>query len=236
MRALLTLILVTIVSGAIAQETGVLPPLIKTYSTAVVTEEKCCGWQDIPKGAEQQALETLRGRAYRNGIVLQLQLDGDRSLKFIDDTAVGGSCEMYTMCRKHRLIGYWPKHRQYIVEVTLWEGQEAFLVSSRDGRLLPVAGPPLLSPSGEYAIAVDSLAYPNGYSELIDLRQDLPTGSRLGNLPACPGRRELFGLRPFPVWLDNSQVAFEGQSLDPNDSPNAKQILRIVDGKPEWEC
>jgi hypothetical protein len=237
-RALFALILSTISLGAFAQETGVLPPLITTYSLAVVVKEKCCTWQKdvpVPDSADREALEKLRDRAYRNGIVLQLQLDGDRSLKFIDNTSVGESCEGHDGCRKHRLIGWWPEHRQYIVDVALWEGREAYLVSARDGRLLRVASPPLLSPSGEYAIALDGVAYPNEGSELIDLRQETLKGSRLPRLPNCPGTKPQSWLRPDPRWLDATRIIFEGSSIAPID-PDAKQVLRIVDGKPEWEC
>ena len=243
MRAFLALLLAAVAPGVFAQEIGALPPLITTPSIAVVVQEKCCDWQSqrqhisVPDSADRAALEKLRDRAYRNGIVLQLKLDNDRSLKFIDNTIVGESCEGYDGCRKHRLIGYWPSHRQYIVEVALWEGLEVYLASARDGRLLPVGSPPLLSPSGKYAIGVDnSIGYPNGGLELIDLRQATPIGIRLPGLPSCPGTGQEYGLRSNPVWLDDSRGGFQGESPFPNDDPNAKQILRIVDGKPEWEC
>ena len=237
MRHLLALILAATTSGALAQETGVLPPFITTYSIAVVVQEKCCDWQSqqvaVPDSTDREALEKLRGRAYRNGIVLQLQLDGDRSLKFVDNTIVGDSCDGYDGCRKHRLIGYWPKQRQYIVDVDLWEGRDTYLVSARDGRLLRVGSPPLLSPSGEYAIGVDkSIGYPNEGLELIDFRQDPPTGRRLPSLSSCPWTKPQLWLRPDPRWLDDTRIIFEG-SLDPVQfDPDIKHILRIVDGRP----
>lgn len=240
MRGLLAVILGATTSGALAQETGVLPPFITTYSIAVVVQEKCCDWQGrhvpVPDSPDREALEKLRDRAYRNGIVLQLRLDGERSLKFVDNTIVGESCDGYDGCRKHRLIGYWPKHRQYVVDVDLWEGRDTYLVSARDARLLRVGSPPLLSPSGEYAIGIDnSIAYPNGGLELIDLRKDPPTGIRLPGLPSCPGTKTQYWLRPDPRWLDDTNIIFEGSSIVPIDA-DAKQLLRIVDGKPEWEC
>lgn len=74
MRTFLALILAVITSGALAQETGVLPPFITTYSIAVVVQEKCCDWQSqhvpVPDSADREALEKLRDRAYRNGIIL----------------------------------------------------------------------------------------------------------------------------------------------------------------------
>jgi hypothetical protein len=166
MRSLLALVLAAATSGALAQETGVLPPFI-TSSIAVVVKEKCCEWQGqhvpVPDSADREALEKLRDRAYRNGIVLQLKLDNDRSSKLIDETNLGHTCDGYDGCRRHRLIGYWPRQRQYVVDVDLWEGGDTYLVSARDGRLLRVGSPPILSPSGEYAIGVDnSIAYPNG--------------------------------------------------------------------------
>jgi len=82
----------------------------------------------------------------------------------------------------------------------------------------------------------NSIAYPNGGLELIDLRQETPTGIRLPGLPACPGTGQQYGLRTDPVWLDDSRIEFKGTSPFPNDDPTAKQVLRIVDGMPEWEC
>ena len=239
MCSLLALTLAATASGALAQETGVLPPFI-TSSIALVVNEQCCDWQGqhvpVPDGADREALEKLRDRAYRNGIVLQLRLDGDRSLKFVDNTIVGESCDGYAGCRRHRLIGYWSRQRQYVVDVDLWEGGDTYLVSARDGRLLRVGSPPILSPSGEYAIGVDnSIAYPNGGLELIDLRKDPPTGVRLPALPSCPGAKPQLWLRPDPRWLDETRIIFEGSPIAPID-PDAKQVLRIVDGKPEWEC
>jgi len=239
MRSLLALILAATTSGALAQDTGVPPPFI-TSSIAVVVKEKCCEWQGqhvpVPDSADRDALEKLRDRAYRNGIVLQLKLDNDRSLKLIDETNLGNTCDGYAGCRKHRLLGYWPKHRQYVVDVDLWEGGDTYLVSARDGRLLRVGSPPILSPSGEYAIGVDnSIAYPNGGLELIDLRKHPPTGIRLPALPSCSGAKPQLWLRPDPRWLDETRIIFEGSPIAPID-PDAKQVLRIVDGKPEWEC
>jgi len=238
--SVLAAILAAATSGALAQDTGVLPPFI-TSSIAVVVKEKCCDWQSqevpVPDSADREALEKLRDRAYRNGIVLQLKLDSERSLKLIDETNLGNTCNGYDGCRRHRLVGYWPRHRQYVVDVDLWEGRDTFLVSARDGRLLRVGSPPLLSPSGEYAIGVDnSIAYPNEGSELIDLRKDPPTGMRLPSLSSCPWTKPQLWLRPDPRWLDDTRIIFEG-TLDPVQfDPDVKHILRIVDGKPEWEC
>jgi hypothetical protein len=241
MRSVLALILAATTSGALAQETGVLPPIITTYSIAVVGQEKCCDGQGqhvpVPDSADREALQKLRDRTHRNGVVLQLKLDGDRSLKFVDNTIVGESCDGYDGCRKHRLIGYWHKQRQYIVEVDLWEGRDTYLVSARDGRLLRVGSPPLLSPSGDYAIGVDnSIAYPNEGLELIDLRKDPPTGMRLPALSSCAWTKPQLWLRPDARWLDDTRIIFEG-SLDPVQfDPDIKHILRIINGRPEWEC
>lgn len=239
MRGLFALILAATTSGTLAQETRVLPPFIAS-SIAVIVNEGCCTWQKqdvpVPDSADREALEKLRDRAYRNGIVLQLQLDRDRSLKFIDNTSIGDTCEGYAGCRKHRLIEYWPKHRQYIVEVALWEGRAAFLVSARDGRLTPVSAPPVLSPSGRYAVAADlSPAYGNGL-QIIDLDAIPPTVLDVKTMPVCPGTKPQSWLRPDPRWLDDTRIIFEG-TLDPVQfDPDVKHILRIVDGRPEWEC
>jgi hypothetical protein len=222
------------------RRTGVLPPFI-TSSIAVVVKEKCCEWQGqhvpVPDSADREALEKLRDRAYRNGIVLQLKLDNDRSSKLIDETNLGHTCDGYDGCRRHRLIGYWPRQRQYVVDVDLWEGGDTYLVSARDGRLLRVGSPPILSPSGEYAIGVDnSIAYPNG-----GFGTDRPSqGPADGGPPARPallpgGKALNYGCGRIHAGSDETRIIFEGSPIAPID-PDAKQVLRIVDGKPEWEC
>ena len=98
------------------------------------------------------------------------------------------------------------------------------------------SAPPLTSPSGRYAIAWDASPLIGNPMELIDLRSDPPLVREVKGKPACPGTGQQYGIRPDPVWLDNSRVTFEGKSLFGSDDPNAKQLLRIVDGRPEWEC
>jgi hypothetical protein len=224
---------------AFAQADSWLPPTMPPYdSVAVIVDEPCCeGYRIFPvqKSADAAVLETIRDRAYRNGPILQLQLGGDRSLKIVDSTSVGETCEHFNGCRKHRLVAWWREHRHYVIEVRLWEGAEAYLISAHDGRVTPVKAPPLLSPSGRFAIAADlSPAYGTGV-QIIDMRSNPPTILDVKTSPDCPGPKSQSGLRPDPRWLDETRIIFEGSSGLPSD-PNAKQVLRIVDGKPDWEC
>ncbi len=136
----------------------------------------------------------------------------------------------------HRLVAWWVQHRYYVVNVSMYEGSSAYLVSERDGRALLVIAPPVLSPSGRLAIAVVSNLMEGVDLELIDFSRDSPTVAKIATMPACPGSSDSSMLRPKPVWIDESHVRFEGVSPAPDDKPNTKQLLRIVDGKAAWEC
>ena len=184
--------------------------------------------QSPAEGRDAQMIGTLRDRASRDGPTLILQLDGNRSLRIVDDT----SGEK----RRHEMVAWWPKHRLYVVDVVMHEAREAHLISARDGRTTRVAAPPVLSPSGQYAIAWDPSPLIGNPMELIDLRSDPPVVGKVMGMPACPGAGQQHGVRPDPVWLDEQRVTFTGKSLFSADDPKAKQVLRIVDGKPEWEC
>lgn len=224
---------------AFAQADSWLPPtVLPSRSAAVIVKESCCKDQSffpLQKSADAAVLETLRDHAYRDGPVLQLRLDDGRSLKIVDSSTWDNTCAAFGGCRIHLLKAWWREHGYYVVEIRLWEGLEAYLISAHDGRVIPVKAPPLLSPSGRFAVAADlSPAYGTGV-QIIDMRSNPPAILDVKTSPACPGPKSQFGLRPDPRWLDETRIIFEGSSGLPSD-PNAKQVLRIVDGKPEWEC
>ena len=204
---------------------------------AVIENEPCCGpSRSAAKGADSDAvlLATLPGMASRDGGILRLKLAGDRTYKLTDctDQPACGADDT----RVHRLVAWWPQHRLYIVSVGLYEEGAAYLIAERDGQTLMTVAPPVLSPSGRRAIALVSNLMSGVDLEFLDLARDPPLLSKVATVPACPGVDPNSLLRPTPVWIDEQQVTFNGQSPQPGDKANTKQLLRIVDGKPRWEC
>ena len=204
-------------------------------SKMTVENEACCG----PSGkaadpAEAAAFATVAGRASREGPILRLKLQGNRTLKVTD-------CDNQDACegdrfRVHRLVGWWPALRYYVVNVGLYEDSVAYLISERDGRTTQVAAPPVLSPSGRRAVALQSNLMSGVDLNVIDMRSDPPVVLDVSKMPECPGAGPDSFLRPKPVWIDESHVRFEGTSPQPGDNPNAKQLLRIGAGTADWEC
>jgi len=173
------------------------------------------------------------GMAARRNQLLWLKLDGDRTLRLADCLPENG-CDGDR--RFHRLVAWWPKQRIFVVNVYLHEDQVAYLVSQREGRVLVTTAPPVLSPSGRQAIAVQSNNMYGVTLELLDLANEPPTLTRIEEMPRCRGASTFVLLRPTPVWIGDSQVRFEGRWLQSDGDPNTKQLLRIGDGKPRWEC
>lgn len=206
-------------------------------SKAAIENEPCCGASHGAtrlSDSDAAVLATVPGMASRDGGTLKLKLAGDRSLKLTD-------CDGQSACdaddtRVHRLVAWWPKHRTYIVAVGLYEESVAYLVSERDGRSLVTTAPPILSPSGRQAVALVSNLMSGVDLEIIDLDRDPPTLAKVAAMPACAGVGPNSLLRPRPVWIDDSRVTFEGVSPMTDDDPNTRQLLRIVDGKPQWQC
>jgi hypothetical protein len=204
---------------------------------AVIENEPCCGPSLGPaKGADSDAavLATLPGMASRDGGVLRLKLAGDRTYRLTDctDQPACGADDT----RMHRLVAWWPQHRLYVVSVGLYEEGAAYLIAERDGQTLMTVAPPVLSPSGRQAIALVSNLMSGVDLEFLDLARDPPVLLKVTTLPTCAGVGPHSLLRPTPVWIDEQQVTFKGVSAMTDDDPNTKQLLRIVDGKPQWQC
>lgn len=224
-----------------AQTGGSLPPMaLPSGSVAVIVNEPCCALQrDFPlqKSADATVLETVRDRAYRNGPVLQLRLDGDRSLKIVDSTSVGERCDGFDGCRIHRLAAWWQEHRYYVVDIRLWEGVEGYLIAERDGRVIPIAAPPLLSPSGRYAIASDSSLLNGSRTELLDMSVDPPAVHPVSVTSICPAHSGLLTLGSQLQWVDNTRIVFSNAEVFfKGGAKKVSLTLRIIDGKPKWEC
>jgi hypothetical protein len=206
-------------------------------SKMTIENQPCC---TAPKGAkpadpsEAAALAAIPDRAFREGPVLKLKLQGNRTLK-ITDCDDQDACEADRF-RKHRLAAWWPALGYYLVAVGLYEDSMAYLISERDGRTTQVAALPVLSPSGHRAVALQSNLMSGVELNVIDMTADPPKVLEVTAMPACAGAGQNSFLRPKPVWIDDSHVRFEGVSPQPGDNPNTKQLLRIGDGTTEWQC
>lgn len=210
-------------------------------SKMTVESGPCCAAQPRSKAgdkaadkAEAAVLPGLAERAARDGPILRLRLQGDRMLK-ITDCDDENACEA-DRYRIHRLAGWWPKQGYYLVRVGLYEDGLGYLVSERDGRTTRLADVPVLSPSGQRAVALQSNLMNGVDLDVIDLASDPPKVTRVESLPACAGAGPDTLLRPRPVWIDDSQVRFDGPPVQPGDDPRTRQLLRLGGGTPQWQC
>jgi hypothetical protein len=184
--------------------------------------------------SEAAVLATVPDRASRDGPILRLKLQDGRTLKITDCNDVN-ACEADRF-RVHCLAAWWPAQRLYVVHVGLYEDSMAYLISERDGRTTRVAAVPVLSPSGGHAVALQSNLMAGVDLNLIDLGREPPAVLEVSDMPACAGAGPNAFLRPKPVWIDDTQLRFEGVSPQPGDNPDTKQLLRLGTGAPKWEC
>ena len=124
-------------------------------SKMTLESEACCAalpGAKQPDRAEAAVLVTIPDRALRDGPILKLKLQGGRTLK-ITDCDVEDACEAERF-RTHRLAAWWPALGTYVVNVKLYQGGLAYLVSERTGQTTNVVAAPVLSPSGRRALAL----------------------------------------------------------------------------------
>jgi hypothetical protein len=206
-------------------------------SKMTIENQPCCKPASGAKASDQAEAAVLAGladRARRDGTILWLRIQGNRSLK-ITDCDDQGACEADRF-RVHRLVAWWPVLGYYVVNVGLYEENLAYLISERDGRTTWIAARPVLSPAGRMAVALQSNLMAGVNLDVIDMTTDPPKVTGVNTVPACAGAGPNSFLRPRPVWVDDSHVRFEGVSPQPGDNPNTKQLLRIGAGVPQWEC
>jgi hypothetical protein len=219
------------------QRTAVPSTSLLWGSKMTIEAQPCCAVTKGAKAADQAeaaAMVAVSDRAFRDGPILRLKLQGNRTLK-ITDCDDQSACEADRF-RKHRLAAWWPALGYYVVAVGLYEDSMAYLISERDGRTTQLAALPVLSPSGHRAVALQSNLMSGVELDVIDMTADPPKVLEVSAMPACAGAGPNSFLRPKPVWVDESHVRFEGVSPQPGDNPNTKQLLRIGDGTTEWEC
>jgi hypothetical protein len=206
-------------------------------SKMTLENQPCC---TVPKGAkaadraEAVILAAIPNRAFREGPILKLKLQDERTLK-ITDCDDQSACEAERF-RVHRLAGWWPSLAYYVVAVRLYEDSLAFLISAQDGRTTRLSALPVLSPSGRRAVALQSNLMNGMELNVIDMTGEPSKVLNVSAMPTCAGSGPNSFLRPKPVWIDDNHVRFEGVSPQPGDNPKTKQILRIGDGATQWEC
>jgi hypothetical protein len=206
-------------------------------SKMTVETEPCCPPRQGAKPGdrtEAAVLASVPDRALRDGPILKLKLQNNRTLK-ITDCNDQDACEADRF-RVHRLAAWWPKLGYYVVFVGLYEESIAYLISERDGRTTRVAAVPVLSPSGHGAVALQSNLMNGVELNMIDMTADPPKVLEVSKMPTCAGAGPNSFLRPKPVWVDDSHLRFEGVSPQPGDNPNTKQLLKIGAGTAEWQC
>jgi hypothetical protein len=220
------------------------PPVQAVDTLIVIANDPCCEkFTQIPlmPSSDAQEIERHRDRAFRSGPILQLKLEGNRSIRFIDPSPISSkefNCLEWETCVYYSLVGWWQEQGYYVVNVLRNESRITLLVSETDGQNTYVFAPPIRSPSGRYAIAYDSVVMTGGHLDLVDLSVRPPLVLKIESAPNCEGAQSSGWLHPKPVWIDDSHVKFErieGISL-PMENPNAEQLMQIVDGKIEWKC
>ena len=189
-------------------------------------------WPNLIKPGRVPADDPPADFALKKGPMLALKIDGDRQLLLFDVERTD------TTQRVHHTYNAWlAAPRYHVVIVSFFDTYSAYLVDARDGSVYDIGYAPQLSPSGDMAIiwVQDFKNGPVGPA-FIDFRNRPPRFAAPPPKPTCDGQTPTY-LRPTATWLDNLRVEFTGSYPDfPAGSSSGKQLLRLVDGKPEWEC
>jgi hypothetical protein len=183
-------------------------------SRVVIEDLPCCRASAPGAGPDAAELSIAPHMASRDGTDLKLRLDGGRSLKITDCSDQPSD---YPQCsglsfHVHRLIGWWPKYRYYVVQVKLY-----------------VAAPPILSPDERYAIAWDSSLLNGPQMELLDLAP--PDKLKIYDITSqitCAGRSGSPLPGDNPTWLSNARIAFDDSQFVPPDSRRFRMTLTIL--------
>ena len=106
---------------------------------------------------EAECLSKLGGKARRDGDVLTLRLEGEKTKTFKTNQQ---ACEKDDAdhCIVYELRAYRPAQKVYVVGWSLYEGEGAGLVSLKTGDVLALPSLPVFSPSGQrFAIVGNDL-------------------------------------------------------------------------------
>jgi hypothetical protein len=201
-------------------------------SNVAIENRPCCEATGRSSELEAPVLAALAGRASRQGRTLRLGLGGGRTLRLID-------CEHADACgvenvRLHRLAAWWPGRGYYVVGVSGYADQMAYLVRERDGLMVRTLAPPVLSPGERFAIATDLLiARGPGATEVLDMSVDPPARVPFAKSATCPA---LLAAGSLPRWIDDSAARFSDAMLAPGEPAPKDLVLRLSGGAAQWLC
>lgn len=190
------------------------------------------GWIDVTYVAGLGVAVTavapgLEDRVLRVGSTLALKIDGGRVLRIFDLPDVWGEGGPL----QHHFEAWLPESRYYVVTAPCIHCRVTYLIDARNGRVANVGVPPIVSPSGRFGLLWELNFMDGDYGPaLVDLGASPPMMTAVTVDARCQR------LRPTARWLDDSQIEFSGSRHLPESGLAEKQFLRIVDGKPEWEC
>jgi hypothetical protein len=209
-------------------------PALPTGSAAVIARE-LYRTRDAARSAltppDEPALAGLSGRASRDGPMLWLKLEGDLYLKLFDE----GRCEGFGTCLLHRLVAWWPQQRIYVVQYSHGEGGGAYLIAAGDGRMTTIVAKPVLSPSGQRAIAYNGSLIDGPDIEIVELGAAPPRVQAVDLRHACLDRLAGDWLSVHvPVWLDEGRIGFA--PTDRPTAPGKSPVLTIREGRGTWSC
>lgn len=204
-----------------------------------IDEQPCCALGQGTTAAElpdSNVIARMPDRASRDGRVLKLRLIGGRTTRITDcDSGTGCTSES---SRLHRLVGWWPDQRYYVVSVYGYEEHSAFLIREADGLVAEVAAPPVLSADGHYGLAWDFSLLTGPTMQLLDFRLEPPKLRDITDTIACSERKSAHP-GPKAVWLDDTRIAFDDSTSLGGDGSGAhfRMTLELArNGTLRWEC
>jgi hypothetical protein len=177
----------------------------------------------------------LGDRVLRFDSSLLLKIDGGQVLQLVDEPRLTSEAGPII----HTFEAWLPGPRFYVVSVTCNECALTYLIDARDGKVADVTLPPMMSPSGQLGVVWTQDFMGGIFSGppfLVDFRSHPPVARTAPGYPNCEKRAWPTNLRLSPVWTDETHIRFEGGTPMHDDDPNARQVLKIVDGKLEWDC
>jgi len=170
-------------------------------------------------------LAALPDRAVRDGKILRLKLEGNRSIKITD-------------CGDDEDVCRTPEN--FVVHAGFYESQGGYLIRETDGLVVGVPAPPILSPDERYAVSSDpSVANGGGAVSILDMRFDPPAVLPEKESTTCPLNPQKFGLVTWGndvKWIDNMHVLFGSPSFMQDAQKPRELLLHVIDGGAEWEC
>ena len=202
-----------------------------------IENEPCC---TVPKGAkaadpsEAAPLAAAADRAFREGPILRLKLQGNRTLK-ITDCDDQDACEADRF-RKHRLAAWWPALGYYVVNVGLYEDGMAYLISERDGRTTQLAALPVLSPSGHRAVALQSNLMAGVELDLVDMTADPPKVTEVTKCRPAPVPARIHSCGPSRSGSTIRACGSRESRRSPATIPRRSSFCGSATATTKWEC